>query len=562
MEDKQESLKYIKQSFELKNQKLYKEAIEVLYKVLVDDVEEKTLIEVISQIGDLHLLLNNYDRAIEQFESVLEMDKNHEYSKNKLFEIYFKLKEYDKAAKIAKEGCENSLNPYDYIKYFTVLLRLKQPDKIIEIYNTLDENLKKNPEIMYITSFLKFEEKENILKEIIKNAPDFADPKLDLAIIYYGKSQFDEAKKLLEDTIKLKKDALAYYYKALIEIQEKEFFQAIDNLHTAIKISKGNIPEFYFVLAQTYMDINWFDEAINTIKNSITLYIKNGINIDAIDKSYLFLAWVFEKLGDFDNAIFNLGLISKNSKVNNEAEILKALIEYKKGHVVKAKNRLEKLYANCPDVQNDLTLIDTLGDIYKALKLNNKAKIFFEKHLQNFPDSIHTACELVDLLIDMEEYDSAEKYIQEYSRFGKVLSFINSKARIAYRKNDLNGALSFLDELIESDKNNAESYYFKGLILNQMKKYKDAFLNIKTALELNPLPAKYYAQAAISKSGLSDFNEAMLYVREAIEIEPNDLNYKRLASQISKEMGEESQVKFWQSIIKGTEKIIKDNQRL
>ena len=562
MEDKKESLKYIKQSFELKNQKLYKEAIEVLYKVLVDDVEESTLIEVISQIGDLHLLLNNYDRAIEQYESVLEMDKNHEHSKNKLFEIYFKLKEYDKAAKIAKEGCENSSNPYDYIKYFTVLLKLKKPDKIIEIYNNLDESLKKNPELMYITTFLKFEGKEDILKEIIELAPDFSDPKLDLAIIYYGDSKFDEAKKLLEEVLKIKKDALAYYYKALIEIQEKEFFQAIDNLHSAIKISKGNIPEFYFVLAQTYMDINWFDEAISTIKNSITLYIKNGINVAAIDKSYLFLAWVFEKLGDFDNAVFNLGLISKKSKVNNEAEILRALIDYKKGHVIKAKNKLEKLYLNCAEVQNDLTLIDTLGDIYKTLKLNNKAKMFFEKHLENFPDSIHTVCELVDLLIDMKEYDNAEKYMTEYSGFEKVLSFINSKARIAYRKNELNEALKFLDELISNDKNNAEAYYFKGLVLNQMKNFQDAFSNIKTALELNPLPAKYYAQAAISKMGLSNYSEAMLYIRESIEIEPNDLNYKRLASQISKEMGEDSQVKFWQSIIRGTEKIIKDNQRL
>ena len=40
MEDKQEVLNYIKESFELKNRKLYKEAIEVLYKILGEETDD------------------------------------------------------------------------------------------------------------------------------------------------------------------------------------------------------------------------------------------------------------------------------------------------------------------------------------------------------------------------------------------------------------------------------------------------------------------------------------------------------------------------------------------
>ena len=73
MEDKQEVLNYIKESFELKNRKLYKEAIEVLYKILGEETDDMTTVEVISQIGDLHLLLKNYVRAIEQTQTIVRV---------------------------------------------------------------------------------------------------------------------------------------------------------------------------------------------------------------------------------------------------------------------------------------------------------------------------------------------------------------------------------------------------------------------------------------------------------------------------------------------------------
>ena len=147
-------IKYIKQSFELKNQKLYKEAIEVLYKVLSDDVDEKTTVEVISSIADLHFLLKNYDRAIEQYEKVLEIDPTHEHSQNKLYEIHFLLKEYNKALKLIQGICESSKKSLDFVKYFSVLLKLGRADEILKIYETLDDELKNDPDVLYIISLL------------------------------------------------------------------------------------------------------------------------------------------------------------------------------------------------------------------------------------------------------------------------------------------------------------------------------------------------------------------------------------------------------------------------
>lgn len=556
-----ESLKYIKQSFDLKNRKLYKEAIEVLYKVLTDDVDEPTFIEVSSQIGDLHYILKNYDRAIEQYEHVLELDNNHEHSRNSLYDIYFELCEYNKALNIAQAACQNTGKAIDYVRFFTVLLKLKKIDTIFSEYEKLSSDLKEDSQIMYIVSLLKTEGRKEILEKVVEKSPNFTDAKFDLGLIYYEEENYEGAETLFNEILKIKKDPLSYYYKALIQIKRREFFPAIDNLHFAIKSCKGNIPEFYFELAKTYMDVNWFDEAVATIKNSITLYIKNGVEQTSIDKSYLLLAWVFEKQKDYDNALFNLSLIDKISPLYYEAEILNGLLAYRKGQIVNAKNMLETLYESKPQVRDDLTLIDTLGNIYRDLKLNQKAKEFFEKHLSNFPDSIHTACEYADLLIDMEDYEGAFAIMDKYSKYQNMPSFLNSKARIFYRKKEYEKTLSSLNELLNLDKNNAEGYYFKGLVLNTTKNYSEALKNIETALQLNPLPAKYYAQAACSYLELNRFDEALLYIKEAIEIEPNDLNYKKLAAEISKRAGKVTETAFWQSIVSGTEKFIKENKK-
>ena len=560
MEDK-EYLKYIKQSFELKNQKLYKEAIEVLYKVLGDDVDEKTTIEVISSIADLHFLLKNYERAIEQYEKVLEIEPNHTHSRNKLYEIYYKLKDYDKALPEIEHICVNSKNPLDYVKFFNVLLKLNKSDEILCRYEKLDNDLKNDPNILYIISLLDEENKKELLKRVIELSPAFTEAKFDLAMMYYNENEFDEAEKLIDDILKIKRDPMSCYYKAILQTKRKEFFPAIDNLHAAIKLSKGLIQEFYFELAKAYMDVNWFDEAISVLKNSITLCISQNIEKAAIDKRYLLLAWVFEKQKDYDNALFNLTLIDNLSQYKVQSDILKAVIKYRKGDIIKAKDELESIYESNFKARDDLTLLDTLGAIYKELKLDKKAFEFYEKHLLSYPESLHTVCEYVDLLIDNMEYEKAENLIEKYSKSKTVLSFLNSKARIYYRKNELDKALESLDKLLEYDKNNAETYYFKALILNKKEEYNKAFNYVAAALELNPSPAKYYVQAAVANSGLGFYGDAMLYIKEAVEIEPNDLNYKKLAADISEKSGNIHETEFWNSIVKGSETIIKNNKR-
>ena len=70
----QEILEYIKQAFDLKSQKCYKQAIEMLYKAL--ELESDNT-EILFQLGELYFLLNNFQRSMQYLEKVLQNVPEH-----------------------------------------------------------------------------------------------------------------------------------------------------------------------------------------------------------------------------------------------------------------------------------------------------------------------------------------------------------------------------------------------------------------------------------------------------------------------------------------------------
>ena len=133
----------------------------------------------------------------------------------------------------------------------------------------------------------------------------------------------------------------------------------------------------------------------------------------------------------------------------------------------------------------------------------------------------------------------------------------NSLARIYYRLKDYTNALTNIEEYLKLDKNNAESFYFKGLILNEIKEYQKAKSSIYSAITLNPNNAKYYFQMAKSYFGMNEFENALLYAKEAVELNPNEINYKKQILEIAQKIGNKEQIEFYEKQLKRSESILK-----
>lgn len=96
----QEILEYIKQAFDLKSQKCYKQAIEMLYKAL--ELESDNT-EILFQLGELYFLRNNFQRSMQYLEKVLQNVPEHIESLKLLQKIYIYSNEKEKACEIAEK---------------------------------------------------------------------------------------------------------------------------------------------------------------------------------------------------------------------------------------------------------------------------------------------------------------------------------------------------------------------------------------------------------------------------------------------------------------------------
>ena len=554
--NKECSMDYIKKSFELKNSKLYKEAIEMLYKALECE-EGSENCEIISQIADLYVLLKNYDRALEEYERVLEADKNHTHSLNETVKIYFMLECYDKALEVSKRLLCTTNDAQYYINHLQILYKLNKFNEMKELYETFSDELKNNAQILYIMSKTGLYPRLDFLKRAADADENFANAYFDLGLEYYKEENYSLAKEYFKHVLTLEKNSRAHFYIGLIEHIEGNFFEAIDNYLDCLRLDKTN-DQCCFELAKAYIDINWLEEAQIAIKSSIAILKLKDEFSPKLDEHHFLLAWILSKQNDTKSALLYLDLIDKNSKMYPNAQILKNTLNLEGNNYAKAKEILENYYLNNPDEQKNPILIESLGKIYKQLKLYKSAQKLYEKALEDYPNSVFYALELADILIDDKQYDKALELTRELEKTApKCPSTYNSFARIYYRLKNYDAAIENLKILNQLDINNAEGFYFLGLVQNDTCQAEAALENFKIALTLNPMPAKYYAQTARAYETMGNLEDAMLYIKEAIEIEPGEINYKRQAKNIAQKMNDKEKADFYNSQIVRMEQLLR-----
>ena len=175
-------------AFELKKKGYYKQAIEIFYKLLA---KENDNIEILSELGCIYLLLNNYDRAIHYTGKALDIDSSHINSLKTLREIYTKQKKFNEAGRIANKIYIISNSQADLYQ-FLKLLNIQQ--KYNEVTGFADfiqsENVAGEIAFAYY-KLQKFEDAINTLKPFTDNNNN---PKLQdlLCKIYFETKQTDK----------------------------------------------------------------------------------------------------------------------------------------------------------------------------------------------------------------------------------------------------------------------------------------------------------------------------------------------------------------------------------
>ncbi len=260
----------------------------------------------------------------------------------------------------------------------------------------------------------KFQEGENVWKEMIERYPDERNSRNLLALAEFQSKggRTDAAIETIREAIKLEpNDDQPVRMLALMMASSDKMDDALDLLQGRLKINPNN-PDLSLTLGYILTQGKRFDQAIAVYRGMLERYANQD---EVTNRVHSMLSIVFTEMNDFPKAEAELETIfakdSNDPGVNNdlgylyadqgknlekaEEMIRKAVaadpdnfsyldslgwVLFKRGKFQEARIPLEKAQT---DPRQDATIPDHLGDVYFQLQELAKAKASWEKALKN-----------------------------------------------------------------------------------------------------------------------------------------------------------------------------------
>ena len=509
----QETLKYIKQAFELKSQQCYKQAIEMLYKAL--EIESDN-IEILFQLGELYFLLNNFSRASQYLERVLKVNKDHIEALKILGKIYLYSNDLENTYLLYERILNLDNNTQNITNFIEICSKKGDLEKIQEFENTDDNN------VLYAVAKAFYQNNKDakpILEKILNSNNEHEDALVLLGKIYFDKGEFEKSKEIFYKFPKTSENPEILNYLGLFATEDLNFIEAIKFFSKASNIDKKN-HKYFYNLANAYFYNGWFDEACKAYLKAIQMAPDNN--------GYRYsLAYLYYQQKNYERCQSEIDYILENDNKYELAHTLNALLKLENKDFLGAQKELEENL----NEKNNFTLV-SLAKVYSELMLYEKAEKIITKVLSNTPDSLNYQCQLAEIYIVQKKYDEAltilnnvieknENYITAYSLAAKA----------NFESGDLNKAKDFAQKAIAIDMNFAGGYYYLALVRFEEKDYDEALECMKRAIMFDLNNAAYYAKMSEIYKAKEDYKTALDYIKEAESISNSEeyrIIYKEL----------------------------------
>src|SRR5574344_982283 len=517
---------YIKKAFEFKSQKRFKQAIDMLYKALVNDENN---LEILTELACVYFELPNFERASYYAEKVLEQDLQNEQCLLLLKNIHLKNGEFAKAKQIMDKIVEGNLTEQNIIEKIILSQKINDIEAIDNIYNQKNE-LTASALFELSKVFSDDKQKEKELLELASKQ-DNSNEKvlLNLAKIYYSEKDFEKAKKLFSDISDKNSEVLNYL--GLFEIEKFNYAKAIDYFSKACKCEMNS--EYLYNLGETYLLSGWLDEAEKTFLQALKFDNKN------LKLKYT-LAYVYYQKNELTKALGEIKDILKSNKTHKEANILNALISIKNGELLNAKDELEKF------ADNDFTFFE-LSKINKELKIYDKAEQNIQKALELKPKNMNYLLLSAEIQIDKKEFKKAKEMLENILKINnKYIPAYEYLAQITYENNEFDECYDIAQALIELDENSAKGYYYNALALFKNSDTAFAIESLKKAISLDLNNALLYAKMSEFYQDLGKFEYALNWAKEASYVDDKNYKYKWLAATCARVLKDnENAIKYY-----------------
>ena len=511
--------KFLKQAFQLQEEKHYKQAIEALYKALCIESDN---IEILAQISHLYFLMNNFERSLEYAEKILDIDPNHIDTLKIVVNINKVTKKYAKALQFAEKLYRLSPDIDNFVTYLEMLTECNQHNTVInEIENSkFNYEERKNEKLLLIEGYSRLKLNQifkaiGIFQEIIKLYPSNTDARFYLGVIYYQKHQEADAEKLFNSVLDEIQCDRTYNYLGLLKLDQHKIADAINYFQFAIKIEQNN-PLYYYNLGTAYSLNGWLIEAENSFKHAVFL------EPDNIIYNYS-LAYLYYERHDLKKALENIDHILQIKPDYADAVILKALINAKNGDLIGAKNTLTNL---AEKVTNNDFLYYAMAKIYKEIPMYKEAIDSLQQALFIKPESLEYLSELADCYCELGKYQVAQDIITKVLYLNKHFIFAYLlQAKMNIKQNKYTEAAKIVDNTIKLDSSCAKAYKYMAVICAAQGLKNKSIENAKIAVSLQPSNHKYYAFLGKLYFDAQEYDSAFLYYKEASMLDELNVDY-------------------------------------
>ncbi len=486
-------------------------------------------------------------KAIQRFKEAEKFGQALDRVYNQLADCYYYTYDFAQALEYARKGVElnrNFIKPYN--RMYNIYMRLRQNDKAAEI---LEEFMEHNPNSVFVQYMLadhylkkmkKYDKAEEAFKRVIAIADTtpIEDYYRENACFYLGYLAYKKGDR---------KSALEYYHRVLqLNRSNREAIYTLAGIHMD-EYELEEALRYAKMLLKQNPDSQKMHSLIGRIQYlkrepGALSNLRKGKNTGSIEG---LVAWgLYFELLEYDDkaekvlenvlryapgyASVHLGLADLNLRKGNEEtafnELLTAgVILYKKNRFqesLRAFTRAARINDTVPGV------FYYLGRIHEELGNGALAIVNYKKTYSLKPDD-NLLLHIGYLLGTERDYESAFRYFNLASERAPDNSRpFFYKGLVSIWREDYSSAETNIRQAISLDEKTGAYYFYLAVVFDKTRKLDEAIKSLEKAIEYDPRSAKAYNYLGyLFADNNMEIDRSLDLIRKAIELDPDNGAY-------------------------------------
>ena len=448
-------------------------------------------IELRSILGGLYFTVHQYDKAIREYQTIVDIDPKNLVAYLYLATIYAQEKKYAAAEKAYQKMLEidpeNIIGGYYYAKMLTEINR--------------------------------FAEAETIYQKIIQQRPAFEAAWLSLAQLYETQNKFDEAINVYRRYLDTNPARVGFRMKiAELLVKANKAPQAEKEFKEILKVDPAN-REVRTALGLLYYDMRRFDEAVAEFSSLLEMAPED-------DKLRYLLANALEQKGDTGQALAMYQKIAPAFELYANAQIHAAMILKKENRPADA---VSVIIGAIGKKNDQVVLYLYLSSLYEDSKDMVKAEKIIREGIALFPRNTDLHYALGTILEKVNRFEesiqSMEKVLSLDPQNADALNFIGYS--YADRGMRLDQAEQMIVQALKIKPDNGYILDSLGWVYFKKNQYTKALNQLKRALELLPDDPNIIEHLGDVYLKIGQNKNAAEYYRKAVKIDPQNTALKK-----------------------------------